>query len=111
MITAHDLQYAPGAIRRKPSDPDHNAANHDRIVAGKLYAVADNFALGYEGATHDQVQGAGLLFVSQGETGLSVALSPTSMRELAASLVKLADLAEETAKRTAAEALNKAAGK
>lgn len=111
MITAHELQYAPGAVRRKSSDPDYKTVNHDRIVAGKIYGVADNFALGYEGASHDQVHGAGLLFVSQGETGLSVALSPATMRELAASLVKLAELAEASATRAAAEALSRAAGK
>lgn len=111
MITAHDMHWHPDAVRHDGADPDYHAANQHRMMDGKIYAPADNLKLGYEGTSIDRPHGTGLLFMSFGDVGLSKALPPPSMRELAAALTKLADMAEANAARDAGAAIYRAAGK
>ena len=111
MITSHDMNWHPDAVRHDTSNPDHYAANQHRLMDGKIYAPGDNLKLGYEGAAIDQPCGAGLLFISMADVGLCVALPPPSLRALAAALTQLADAADAHAQRAADAALKKAAGK
>lgn len=76
MITAHDMHWHPDAVRHDGNDPDYCAANQHRMMDGKIYAPADNLKLGYEGTSIDRPHGAGLLFMSFGDVGLSTALPP-----------------------------------
>lgn len=108
MISAHDMNWHPDAVRHDTSNPDHHAANQHRLMDGKVYAPADNLKLGYEGAHVDHCIGAGLLFMSFGDVGLSLAMPPPSLRALAAQLVRIADMADAAATKAAGEALDAA---
>lgn len=114
MTMLDGFHLASGAIvQRASEDPDIRATNRCRQVGDVHFCAAGRMSLGFEGAGDTSATGVGLLFMThkQGGVGLSLALTPKSMRSLAETLERMASDIEATAERQATAALDKAAGK
>jgi hypothetical protein len=109
----HDFHYHRDAIRRSTADEGYHAVDRPRAIGGKLYGPATSVKLGYEGIDDDTPRGTGLLLMDIDGVGLSKAMPPLMMRELAGQLVKIADMIDAAAAKAtdAAIARARSAGK
>ena len=113
MTYPEGFNFMPGAVHLSgATDPDVRAENECRQVGPIHYCPGQSIGLGHAGDGPQNDTGIGLVFVPArgGVAGLSVAMTPKSMRSFAEALCKMADMIDATAAELAAAALARATG-